>query len=390
MGTAQSSSVSVTLRNTGTTTWAPGSYFLGSENPEANTTWGTNRAELASPVAPGAIVTVEFNITSPAAVGAYNFQWRMVQNSARFGAFTQNASVTVSDAEGAAYVSQSVPEVMAPGQTYPVSVTLRNTGGTTWAPGSYFLGSENPQANTTWGLNRVDLAVPIGPGAYVTLAFNVTAPTTVGVYNFQWRMVNNSTRFGAFTTNLPVDVVQGQAQTLYFVHADHLNTPRLVTDAAGTTVWRWDQAEPFGNNPADEDPDANSVAFDLPLRLPGQRYDAETGLHYNYFRDYDPSVGRYVQSDPIGLQGGINTYAYVGGSPLRWIDPKGQASVWEWLFATCDFGYSTLETCYYMCPNGLLRCVRRGWTQCGATPCQRAVKRIFTIECPEGPDIPFA
>jgi RHS repeat-associated protein len=107
---------------------------------------------------------------------------------------------------------------------------------------------------------------------------------------------------------------------LYFVHTDHLNTPRLVADAAGTTVWRWDQAEPFGNNPPNEDPDANAVTFDLPLRLPGQRYDNETGLHYNYFRDYDPSLGRYGESDPIGLDGGLNTYTYVGGSPLGYGD----------------------------------------------------------------------
>lgn len=95
--------------------------------------------------------------------------------------------------------------------------------------------------------------------------------------------------------------------------ADHLDTPRLVADATGTTVWRSDQAEPFGNNPADEDPDANSVAFDLPLRLPGQYFDKETNLSYNYLRDYDPSSGRYAQSDPIGLAGGLNTYAYVYG-----------------------------------------------------------------------------
>jgi RHS repeat-associated protein len=96
-----------------------------------------------------------------------------------------------------------------------------------------------------------------------------------------------------------------------------------VADATGTTVWRWDQAEPFGNNPANEDPDANSVAFDLPIRLPGQRYDAETALHYNYFRDYDPGLGRYGESDPIGLEGGLNTYAYGGGSALSNVDPDG-------------------------------------------------------------------
>jgi RHS repeat-associated protein len=104
--------------------------------------------------------------------------------------------------------------------------------------------------------------------------------------------------------------------------AKYLNTPRLVADATGTTVWRWDQAEPFGSNPADEDPDANSVAFDLPLRLPGQRYDQETALHYNYFRDYDPSLGIYKQSDPIGLSGGLNTYVYAA-DPITQVDPSG-------------------------------------------------------------------
>jgi len=112
------------------------------------------------------------------------------------------------------------------------------------------------------------------------------------------------------------------AKTLKNSHADHLNTPRLVADATGTTVWRWDQQEPFGNNVPDENP-SGLGAFDLPLRLPGQRYDAETGLHYNYFRDYDPSLGRYGESDPIGLRGGLNSYAYVRGSPLRFSDLLG-------------------------------------------------------------------
>ncbi|TLY51714.1 MAG: RHS repeat-associated core domain-containing protein [Gammaproteobacteria bacterium] len=61
--------------------------------------------------------------------------------------------------------------------------------------------------------------------------------------------------------------------------------------------------------------------------FPGQYFDSETGLNYNYFRDYEPSTGRYVESDPVGLKGGMNTYAYDDDSPLNYVDPKGLATV---------------------------------------------------------------
>jgi RHS repeat-associated protein len=131
---------------------------------------------------------------------------------------------------------------------------------------------------------------------------------------------------------VPVNLVV--EKKLYFIHVDHLNTPRLVADSTGATVWRWDQQEPFGNNPVDQNPSGLGV-FDLPLRLPGQTYDAETGLHYNYYRDYDPSLGIYKQSDPIGLRGGINTYAYVGSDPLRRIDPTGLMTQSQKCFTGC-------------------------------------------------------
>lgn len=121
---------------------------------------------------------------------------------------------------------------------------------------------------------------------------------------------------------------------LHYVHVDHLNTPRLVADAAGTTVWRWEQQEPFGNNPANDDPDGNSVAFDLPLRLPGQRYDAETGLHHNVARNYWPDGGRYLEADPIGIATttaptattslASNLYLYALGRPTSVFDPDGR------------------------------------------------------------------
>ncbi len=113
---------------------------------------------------------------------------------------------------------------------------------------------------------------------------------------------------------------QANAQ-LYFIHTDHLNTPRLITNTVGLPVWRWDNDDPYGNNAPNENP-AGAGQFTCNLRLPGQYFDAELNTHYNYFRDYDPVTGRYVQSDPIGLAGGINTYLYVI-DPLTQVDPFG-------------------------------------------------------------------
>lgn len=84
----------------------------------------------------------------------------------------------------------------------------------------------------------------------------------------------------------------------------------MIADSTGTTVWRWDQGEPFGNDVPNNNP-SGLGAFDFPLRFPGQHFDRETNLAYNLRRDYDPNIGRYVQSDPIGLDGGLNTDLYV-------------------------------------------------------------------------------
>jgi len=112
------------------------------------------------------------------------------------------------------------------------------------------------------------------------------------------------------------------AAGVYYIYADHLNTPRVITDGTNKVVWRWD-SDPFGADAANEDPDGDGAKFRYNLRFPGQYYDRETGLHYNYFRDYDPSTGRYPQADPIGIAGGLNLYAYVGGNPVSKIDPTG-------------------------------------------------------------------
>jgi RHS repeat-associated protein len=110
---------------------------------------------------------------------------------------------------------------------------------------------------------------------------------------------------------------------VYYVHADHLGTPRAVTRPSDNAVmWRWSNDDPFGANPADENPSGQGP-FTYALRFPGQYHDAETGSHYNYFRDYEPGVGRYVQSDPIGLDAGNNTYAYALSNPITKRDVFG-------------------------------------------------------------------
>jgi len=120
--------------------------------------------------------------------------------------------------------------------------------------------------------------------------------------------------------DLPVGLLNGG--TLHHLQPDHLGSPRKVIQTSNNTaLWNW----PILNNPFGETAPTGSIT--LNLRFPGQYFDAETGLHYNYFRDYEPGTGRYVESDPIGLRGGSNTFGYALQNPGRTFDEYGgQAS----------------------------------------------------------------
>ena len=103
------------------------------------------------------------------------------------------------------------------------------------------------------------------------------------------------------------------------IHTDHLGTPQKMTNADQKVVW--DRvAEPFGETFSVTGPAT------LKLRFPGQFHDTESGLDYNSLRSYNSKIGRYAQSDPRGLFGGINTYGYVEGNPINWIDPYALAA----------------------------------------------------------------
>jgi RHS repeat-associated protein len=103
-------------------------------------------------------------------------------------------------------------------------------------------------------------------------------------------------------------------EALYYLHTDHLQTPRIATNSTQQAVWRWE-----GNAFGDTAPTGTAT---INLRFAGQYYDAESGLHYNWNRYYDPKLGRYITSDPIGLRGGLNTYLYTN-NPLVETDPLG-------------------------------------------------------------------
>ena len=225
MTVGEQRTVTITMKNTGTTTWTRnGGYKLGSQNPQDNFTWGLNRVWMSSSesIAPGQQKSFTFTITAPLTAGSYNFQWRMVHESvAWFGAFTTNQVIQVNPAvaDNAQFLSQSgVPTAMTVGEKRTVTVTMKNTGTATWTrAGGYKLGSQNPQDNFTWGFNRVWLSSSesIPQGQQKSFTFTITAPSSPGSYNFQWRMVHESVRwFGEFSANRVIQVTQPTTVTL--------------------------------------------------------------------------------------------------------------------------------------------------------------------------------
>jgi hypothetical protein len=176
--------------------------------------WGVGRVLLASTdaIAPGQEKTFNFNITAPLTTGSYNFQWQMlVEGVAWFGAFTQDVVIQVGAGGDQAYfVSQTMPTSLNVGQVQSVAVTMANTGNSTWtAAAAYKLGTQNPPDNLTWGLGRAYLpgSASILPGQQFTFTFNITAPSSPGTYNLQFRMLREGVAwFGDYTTNVRVSV----------------------------------------------------------------------------------------------------------------------------------------------------------------------------------------
>ncbi|WP_208353070.1 RHS repeat domain-containing protein [Pseudaestuariivita rosea] len=159
----------------------------------------------------------------------------------------------------------------------------------------------------------------------------------------------------------PVAVIEnGQ---VYFIRADHIGRPIFATDASGTKVWEATYL-PFGGL-------HTSSGDTIALRFPGQWFQSESGLHQNWMRDYDPTTGRYIQADPLGLVAGVSLYGYANQSPFTYIDPNGEhpllvaALAGAAIGALVDFGMQFYQY------GGRLECIN--WGQVGMSAALGAI-----------------
>lgn len=264
-------------------------------------------------------------------------QWDYQYDPLRRLTAADNASTSLAwsyDANGNR-LSETLDSILASYQIAPLSNRLSSINASTIENYSYDAnGNVLSKGNLTFSYDRDNRLIDVSGAASASYGYNalhqrssktVGGQTTYSIYDTEGQLLaeldaNGQTQVEyIWLENQPLAVVYTNSSNadIYYIHNDHLNTPQVISDAQGDSAWQANYS-PFGQ--ASVNP-ASTITFNL--RFPGQYYDAETELHYNYYRVYDPATGRYIQSDPIGLEGGLNTYGYVGGNPLVYIDPEG-------------------------------------------------------------------
>jgi RHS repeat-associated protein len=234
------------------------------------------------------------------------------------GSYSLTAKAT--DALGMVSTSAATLVTVITDQLPVVSILTPGNGQSITAPGSFtFTSSATSSTSTITSVSYYNGATLIGTATAAPYSFT-WSNVALGTYSITAQATD---ALNTVTNSSPITLmVKSAAAQAYYIYADQLDTPRQIIDTSGNLVWSLDIADPFGANPPNENPSGQG-AFENPLRNQGQYADKETGLFYNVFRDYDPNTGRYVESDPIGLLAGINTYTYVGGNPISYIDPWG-------------------------------------------------------------------
>jgi RHS repeat-associated protein len=245
------------------------------------------------------------------------------------------------------------------------SFSYDNAGNTTSTLGVTYTydgrGRLKQAGSTTYQVNGLGQRVKKSSSGDIYFAYD-EAGRLIGEYDTAGAPIQETLWIG----DTPIAVVkpaQPSGFTLFYIWTDHLGTPRQITDTSNISRWEWAHDDPFGNNAPNENP-AGAGTFAYNLRFPGQYFDSETGNHYNWARDYDSRIGRYIQSDPVGLKAGANTYAYVRNDPLALIDPSGESSCGpsgygdlvrtSWGIEVCTWSATRSKgsLCAYDCPSG--------------------------------------
>ena len=273
--------------------------------------------------------------------GLRNFEYDAAQRLAKVwmpmtGQFSQPPGTTTTQTAQVSYLTNALGQ-----RTFKTEPAAQNQN---QAPNPAELGQDYVawlKRQFAWMFNQTGSTSSLG-----TAYLYADADTGLGQHSLLGEYGNGATRSKGRTEYIWLPLEDGKSQPigmlrngkLFAIHPDHLGTPRLVTDEDNTPVWQWPYSA-FGDNKptgilkATPNPRAATTIdpillkttnpIELNLRMPGQYFDEESGLFYNYYRNYQPNQGRYTQADPIGLEGGLNRYAYVNGNPLSKTDPLG-------------------------------------------------------------------
>ena len=235
---------------------------------------------------------------------------------------TQTVNGTVTN-YGYASNSNRLTSAVSGGVTQPVSYTATGNISAISVPGSNFMLAYNQSGRLASVTSGAKTIAQYGYDAFGKRLTKSTTTKTLFQYDLQNHLLEEG---GSATTDYiylddgrPIATVSPSARSVYYLHCDRLGTPQLATNSAQSVVWSTAYM-PFGQT------GTVTGTITQNLRLPGQYFDSETGWYQNGFRDYVPALGRYLESDPTGLDGGLNTYAYVDGNPVKRIDSSGLCS----------------------------------------------------------------